>query len=192
MKAGTLCFLFVMVAVLWMAPMELPGRTLGSVEPSAEVVKSLRVRRAGHVAAGNVHADESLSAATSALKGVDSSGDVSCDVRLRRSGDVTLYNGDGIVRDASDFNRINGFPGNAKIVASIHWCGYFGSFNGCARNGGTSFMVIANMPTTTRGQFWAHEYGHNKGLFHRTGTNAVMNPNAGRIVSQSECDAFRE
>jgi hypothetical protein len=164
------------------------------VETSAEVVKSLSVLRASHVAINTTRADQLLASATRVLKDVDSSDDLSCDVRLRRTGSIAIYDGDGIIADKSDLDRILDFPGNVKVVASIHYCrGTMGSFAGCARTPGTSFAVtrISGDNITTGGQVWAHEHGHNSGLSHRLGPDNLMSTPAGRGVRQFECDAFR-
>ncbi len=161
---------------------------------SSIVVQQLQVSRFTTSSLTDVDADQILADGTSVLQTNDGPGDVSCNVKLSRSGGVTTFaTGDGSTDSSAEFTAVNGLPGNFKVVNQINWCGALvPNVIGCAPVPGTS-MVVVRFTTSLEGILWDHEYGHNKGLGHRTDGNAVMNRTIGsthRRVTQSECDAF--
>lgn len=142
----------------------------------------------------NGPADTILSNATTVLKTNDGSGDVACCVEFERSGPVTVFTtGNGIINSGADFAAVNGLAGNVKVVNQINWCGGPGiGIIGCAPVPGNS-LVVVRFTANQEGILWGHEYGHNKGLNHRTGTNLIMNPTIGttrRRVNSTECSAI--
>lgn len=156
--------------------------------------QTLQVSRHTNAATTNQGADTILSNATARLKTNDGTGDVSCCVEFERSGAVTTFAlGNGIINSAADFTAVNGLPGNVKVVNQINWCGGFlVGIIGCAPIPGTSLIVV-RFTANQEGILWAHEYGHNKGLNHRTGTNLIMNPTIGITrtrVNAAECSAI--
>jgi hypothetical protein len=125
-----------------------------------------------------------LSDANQVLQEVSGDGDVSCTIGLRRSGPVTTFTtGDGEIDSQEEFDEIIKLPGQIKVVNAINYCGGYhaepGSmFIGCAPIGGSSLVVVRleNPGPHEEGILWAHEYGHNCGLDHRSAAdNEVMN-----------------
>lgn len=164
--------------------------------PPNVVTQQLVVSRHATTALDNARADEILDDANDVLQTNDGGGDVACGVEFVRSGDVTEFtDGDGSIDSRAEFSDVIGLPGNVKIVNAINWCGGLApNIIGCAPVPGNSLAVV-RFTANQEGILWAHEYGHNKGLSHRTDTqNLVMFPSIGtnrRAVNQAECDAFR-
>jgi len=77
-----------------------------------------------------------------------------------------------------------------KIVNAINWCGStLPNIIGCAPRPGNSFVVV-RVRAAIEGILWAHEYGHNVGLQHRSGTRAIMRAtiNANNnVITRDEC-----
>ena len=158
------------------------------------VVQQLQVSRFTTSSLTDTDADQILADGTSVLQTNDGPGDVSCNVELSRSGGVTTFaTGDGSIDSSAEFSAVNGLPGNVKVVNQINWCGaLIPNVIGCAPVPGASFVVV-RFTQSLEGILWDHEYGHNKGLGHSAGGNAVMNGTIGsthKRVTQSECDAF--
>ncbi len=156
--------------------------------------QTLQVSRHTNAAITNQRADTIFSNATTVLRTNDGAGDVSCCVEFERSGTVTTFAlGNGIINSGADFNAVIGLPGNVKVVNQINWCGGFIiGIIGCAPVPGTSLAVV-RFTANQEGILWAHEYGHNKGRNHRTGTNLLMNPTIGTTrtrVNAAECSAI--
>lgn len=89
-----------------------------------------------------------------------------------------------------------GAPRKVRYVNAINWCGGPGSnIIGCAYTPGTC-MVVVRVPSSLEGNLLAHEFGHSKGLPHRTDvTTAVMYPSIGADHTQfnsNECSAIRQ
>ncbi len=164
--------------------------------PPNVVTQQLAVSRHTSTTLDNARADAIFSDATTVLQTNDGQGDVACGVEFLRQGDVTEFNtGDGSIDSGAEFNAIIGLPGNVKVVNAINWCGGLApNIIGCAPVPGNSLAVI-RFTENQEGILLAHEYGHNKGLSHRTDDqNALMFPSIGtdrRRVTQAECDAFR-
>lgn len=159
------------------------------------VTHDLSVRRFTTTPLTNADADRIMGDADTVAQVSDTSDDVACNIRVRRSGDVGVLNvGDGSLDSSAEFNAVITAPGWIKAVNQINWCGSIGAnIIGCAPVPGTSLTVV-RFTESLEGILWLHEFGHNKGLSHRNGTNNVMHPSIGstrRGVNQSECDAFR-
>ncbi len=85
-----------------------------------------------------------------------------------------------------------------RVVNAINWCGGPTSpgstILGCAPTPGT--CVILRRWTNLEGQILAHEFGHSKGLPHRSdSSNALMYPSIDATHTQlnaSECSAIRQ
>lgn len=156
---------------------------------------NLQVSRHNTTTLSNARADAILTNASTILQTNDGSGDVACNVRMVRNGNVTTFTtGNGIINSAAGFNAVNGLPGNVKVVRQINWCGgLIPNVIGCAPVPGTS-LVVVRFTANQEGVLWVHEFGHNRGLNHRNGTRAVMRPtinvNNNRINS-TECNAYR-
>ncbi|MCP4265569.1 MAG: matrixin family metalloprotease [Candidatus Brocadiaceae bacterium] len=159
---------------------------------------NLQVRR--HITTtpvlSNARADSILSNASTILQTNDGAGDVACDVRMVRSGNVTAFTtGNGIINSSADFNAVISLPGHAKVVRQINWCGrLIPNVIGCAPRPGNSFAVVRRSNVISEAILWTHEFGHNKGLTHRNGTRAVMRPTINinnKRINSTECSAYR-
>lgn len=158
------------------------------------VTQSLAVRR--HTTApqlSDIRADEILLDASNVLRDVDGSGDVQCAVNLRRNGAVgTFTAGDGSIDSEQEYAAL---ANGVNVVWRINYCG--GTINtgiiGCADVNGDR-IAVEDWTDSLDGILWAHEFGHNQGIVHRTdSTNAVMYPSIGSsrlFVNSAECDAF--
>ena len=141
-------------------------------------------------------ADRILGDAGSAVRTSDGADDVACPVEIARNGTVGVFStGNGIIASTADFNAITGT--NVAVVNVISFCsGPAGpglSIIGCGSTPGNKFITV-RIGAASEGLLWAHEFGHNKGLAHRAGTNFLMNPVLGATtnrVNAAECTAFR-
>ncbi len=155
----------------------------------------LQIHRHNSVAITDARADEILASMTEILQTNDGAGDVACDVRFERDGNITTFStGDAVINSSADFNAVNRLPGNVKVVSQINWCGGFSpGIIGCAPVPGDS-LVIVRFAADQEGVLWVHEFGHNQGLSHRDVANAVMRPFIGtthRRINASECASYR-
>jgi len=144
----------------------------------------------------NTRASTILSGMTTVLRTNDGPGDVACNVKFRRKGGVEPFTtGDGSIDSQAEFDAVLALPGHVKVIRRFNWCGaLMPNIISCERPSLKSFLVIRH-PPNLEGIFWAHLYGHTKGLPHRNDPNAVMNPVIGpnsRRVNSSECAAFRQ
>ena len=144
---------------------------------------------------GNTRASAILSDMTTVLRTNDGAGDVACNLRFARDGNVTTFTaGDGSIDSSAEFSTVNGLLGHVKVVNQINWCGFLApNIIGCAPVPGNS-LVVVRFTQGLEGILLLHEYGHNKGLSHRNDPNAVMNPTIGstrRRVNATECTAYR-
>ena len=161
------------------------------------VTQNLTVTRFTNTPLTNARAYAILVDATNALQVNDGPGDVACAVGLVRQGDVTTFaTGDGSIDSQAEFTTVViNPPGNVKVVNAINWCGGLApNIIGCAPVPGNALAVV-RFTANQEGILWAHEYGHNKGLNHRTDDqNVIMFPSiaTNRLrVNQAECDAYR-
>jgi hypothetical protein len=128
------------------------------------------------------------------IAGVDDTLDVECRAGFELQGDPEPFHfGTGIINSAQDFRQIyEHVPGQVKVVNMINYCGRFGSFLGCALTPGDSLLVV-RPGGWLEGVLWAHEYGHNQGLAHRSVSRALMNPvvtSRTRNLNRQECEGF--
>ena len=124
----------------------------------------------------------------------DSAADVVCGAEFVLSGDLSSFSlGTGVINSAEDFALLyTQVPGEIKMVNMINYCGRFGTFLGCAPVPGDSLLVVRSS-RRVEGVLWAHAYGHNQGLSHRSVARALMNPvvtSRTRVVNQQECEQF--
>ncbi len=143
----------------------------------------------------NARADIIAANMTTVLQTNDGPGDVDCDVRFERDGNVTTFTATtGNINSQADFNTVIGLPGRIKVVNQINWCGALApNIIGCAPVPGNSLAVV-RFTLNQEGILWVHEFGHNMGLNHRNNPNAVMNPvitTTARRVTSAECGAYR-
>ncbi|MGQ0621595.1 MAG: hypothetical protein ACT4QA_17035 [Panacagrimonas sp.] len=131
--------------------------------------------------------------------------DVSCDVRLSRSGASNTLaiepgNGSYEIDSDIDFDRACNLPGFAVVVDKIDVCGgRVGTALGCARISGSCMVVVDGDGLTGDkiSQLWAHEFGHTRGLPHRDQLSGllIMNPSisnfgTGSRINDSECFTY--
>ncbi len=181
---------------------DITGTTLGvsgtvtaTVTVVATVTHLLQARHYTTAPLTDAEADAILADATLVLQAADEPGDVACDVEMVRNGPVTAFTeGNGEINTQADFSFINSLAGNIKVVNVITWCGSVNpSIIGCASQPGSSF-VVERYTANQEGILWAHEFGHNKGLPHRSGTNLLMNASIGptnKVINSTECNAYR-
>ena len=117
----------------------------------------------------DTRADEILDDAATVLQVNDGPGDVACSVAFARSGNVGVFTtGDGSLDTKAELNAVFKLAGNVKVVREVNYCGKVNtSFIGCGGTPGTSF-VVERHTTNEEGILWAHEFGHNQGVKHRT------------------------
>jgi hypothetical protein len=143
----------------------------------------------------NADADRITADATTVAQVSDGPGDVACNIRMARTGNVTTFaTGTGAINSGADFSAVIGLPGRVKVVNQINWCGgLIPNVIGCAPVPGNSFAVVRFTPAL-EGILWLHEFGHNKGLPHRNDANAVMAPSIASTrlhLNTTECNALR-
>ncbi|MCO7225585.1 hypothetical protein [Pleionea sp. CnH1-48] len=139
----------------------------------------------------NSEADRILGDASDILLTQDGSDDVACPVTMKRSGNVTTTTqGDGTLDARGD---LSAYPDGITLVKAINYCSSLSpNIIGCASTPGKKAVFI-RFTENQEGMVWAHEYGHNKGLSHRNGSNNLMDSYVGtskRRVNQSECNSF--
>lgn len=160
------------------------------------VVHRLSISRHRNVTLTNARADRILRDATDALQVDDGGSDLSCLVELVRRGNVAIpLMGTGVINTKAGFNALMALvPGNVIVVNQINWCSGIGAnIIGCAPVPGRK-LVVVRFTANQEGILWAHEFGHNKGLNHTTGTNRIMRGTIGvnnNRVSASESNAYR-
>jgi hypothetical protein len=130
------------------------------------------------------------------LQKVDGGDDVPCNVSFIQKGNVGTFSGPNAIETDQDFQTVanlgtpnqNGY--NIKVVQTIDFCGvYLPAAVACSPVGisGTSIVVEAdyflNNGIPLAGVIVAHEYGHNRGLSHRSDSptnlmNAAVSPQA--------------
>ena len=158
-------------------------------------VRQLSISRHTTASLSNAQADAILNDASTVLQVDDGAGDVACSVSLVRSGNVTVFTtGDGSLDTNAELSAVFGLPGNVKVVDDVNFCGGFNpSIIGCGQTPGSSF-ITERFTANQEGILWAHEFGHNQGLPHRSdSTDNLMFPSIGvnRLrINQTECNAF--
>jgi len=177
------------------------GNFLGSSKSdvfttAAEKHVSLDIRRFPTTPLGDAAADSITAGATTALQINDGPGDEACFVHFSRDAGVALLaSGDGSIDSSAEFNAAVSLPGNVMVVNQINWCsGFQAGIIGCSPTPGDS-EVVTRFPGSMEGLLWAHEYGHTRGLQHRSDPNAIMFPFIGptnKRVTASECNAFHQ
>ncbi|CAD7846299.1 MAG: hypothetical protein [Olavius algarvensis Gamma 1 endosymbiont] len=115
-------------ALSMLAAILLVGCPSNPVKPvegdSPNVVRQeLRVRYHSTTTLDNGTADTILADATAIFQTKDGAGDMACDVRLMRKGNVTEFSdGDGSIDSRAEFDEMMRLPGDIKVVDEINWC----------------------------------------------------------------------
>ena len=174
--------------------------TAGSSPPPTPTIKTVRVvvHRHATVSLSAAQADRILADMGGVLQQKDQSNDVATAIRFVRNGAVRVLPSSipGVIQTQSQLSSLLAVGSGVKIVRGIRWCGGpGGSIIGCAPVGSSIVNIAAVRFTTSQeGILWAHEYGHNVGLSHRTNdANAVMYPSIApnrRVVNQSESQKY--
>jgi uncharacterized repeat protein (TIGR01451 family) len=105
---------------------------------------------------------------------------------------------DGTIGTSSELNAVFGVTSHGvKVVPSLEYCGGFNtSIIGCAAIGSPTNLILEHLGSATLdGILWAHEFGHNQGLFHPNPSvsTRIMNgslSSASRQMTQAECNAW--
>ena len=147
----------------------------------------------------NSQLDAILNEATRVMQLANNSADVGCCVKLERNGSLgTFAVTDGVINTPTQLNAVlNVVSHQVKIVPVLDQCGGFNpSIVGCALIGSPTNMVVEYLNNLTLdGILWAHEFGHNQGLFHVNPPNMTRIMNAAlspisQHMTQAECSAW--
>ena len=128
----------------------------------------------------------------------DGPDDIVCNVDFLRGGPVRTFDtGTGSIYNAQGLKAVLDLPGRVKVVNEIKWCkGLIPDLLGCAELGGDSFVVVSSIgQRELEGIAWAHEFGHNQGLDHRSGHSLLMNypvTTTSRRVTEKDCRALSQ
>ena len=156
------------------------------------VTHGLRVSRAdGTGDRTEAQADAIIAKMGSILQESDGPDDVPCDVGFVRDGVIDSFRRiPNVILSENQFIAAAD-RSDVVVVERINWCGTPKSnVAGCTWLGVSMVQRSARDP----GNVWAHEFGHLKGLRHRSVRGALMNESVSsdsRQVSQEECDAYR-
>lgn len=169
-----------------------------SVDPSpepADRVVPLAISHHHQVELNPERVHEILHGMQHLLRSKDSLQDHSCSVGFSLVEPILAFHqGSGVINSQDDFLAIQQqVPGNIKVVRRINFCGRFGKFLGCAPVRGGSLVVARQRQVDSESALWVHEYGHNMGLWHRSGRGLLMNPTVTRHtrqVNDHECRAL--
>lgn len=169
-----------------------------SVDPSPESpdrVVPLAISHHHQVELNPDRVDDILRRMQHLLIAKDSPQDRSCSVGFSLLEPIQAFHqGSGVINSEADFLDIQQLvPGNIKVVKRINYCGRWGKFLGCAPVRGGSLVVARQRLVDSESALWVHEYGHNMGLWHRTGRGLLMNPTVTRHtrqVNEHECQAL--
>jgi len=187
--------------VRWLAIAVLVGVLFGDgsdldASGQGSVTHRLRVSRA--VGTGDLtaaQADAIITKMSRILQENDGPGDVPCDVGFVRDGVIDSFGRiPSVILSENQFIAVADRAADRSdvvVVERINWCGIPKSnVAGCTWLG----VSVVQRSARDSGVVWAHEFGHRKGLGHRSVRKALMNgsvSSASRRVSQEECDAYR-
>lgn len=162
-------------------------------EAAVKTVK-VKVQRHSTVSLTNAEADRILRDMGTVLQKSDRPGDVATPIQFVRQGSVTVLptNVSGVIQTQAQFNTLMQAGTGVKVVQRILWCGSpGGSIIGCApRPSAVVNLAVVRFTPAQEGILWAHEFGHNCNLSHRTNDlNAIMYPSIApnrQVVNASE------
>ena len=168
------------------------GGSASTAPGSATKVHRLSIGRVASVPLSNAEADAILAGATRVLRNRDSGSDVSADVILQRRGDVRVIPGPAVINSDEDRARIGASGVQIAIVEAIRYCtATKPGILGCAPIGGRYLVLVRR--GSLEDIMWAHEFGHNCGLVHRSDRSALMYTQAGssrRSLNSAEARSF--
>jgi hypothetical protein len=128
-----------------------------------------------------------------------------CPVRFELKGTIKTFDGPPVdIDDKTELEEVHNVDADVKIVRTITFCKTDGNYYGCAWRPEAhehEKTVIIALRKSGRGTLrlrrivLAHEFGHTRGLPHRTGQpNALMSPSLSnrtlRINADPECKCF--
>lgn len=185
------------------APPELQD-SLGTQATDSNSVGHLQTFVVGrHTALGSVpteaQVDALLAKASEVMQTADSSTDIACCVALQRNGSIDAYSTtDGTINTSTELNAVfNNSTYEVKLVRALDYCGgYNTSIIGCAYIGTSKNMILEYLGNVTLdGILWAHEFGHNQGLYHPNPSvsTRIMNGSLSFLakqMTQTECNAW--
>jgi len=125
--------------------------------------------------------------------------DVACCVVLGRTqpGQTFGSPGDGrdIITSSGEMSLVlNNSSGRIKVVDLITWCGSNGSnIIGCGATPGNGIALVRISGVASEGKLWAHEFGHNTGLFHAASGGFIMSPSisaSNTRLSTNDCNRY--
>ena len=185
------------------APPELQD-SLEAQAPDSNSVGHLQTFVVGrHTAMGsvpsNAQVDALLLRASEIMQTADSSADIACCVALQRNGPVGTFNTtDGFINTRTELNalfNLNSYQ--VKVVPALDYCGgYNPGIIGCAYISSSKNMILEYLgDVTLDGILWAHEFGHNQGLYHPDPpvSTRIMNGSLSyfaKQMTQTECNAW--
>lgn len=166
-------------------------------EAAIRTVK-VKVQRHSTVSLTNADADRILKDMGKVLQKSDRPGDIATPIQFVRQGSVTVLpaNIPGVIQTQAQFNALMQAGTGVKVVQRILWCGSpGGSIIGCApRPSSVVNLSVVRFTPAQEGILWAHEFGHNCNLSHRTNdVNAVMYPSIAPnrlVVNKSESNNY--
>jgi len=174
------------------------------VDPNHDNVNYNQLDYANHVNVSNpmndARLDSSLDTATRRMGQANFSADVACCAGIVRTGSALDFGASNDGLDIIDTDTelravLNDSVARFKVVRQINYCGGPASnVIGCAWIGGKGAAVVRFGTVAQEGVLWAHEYGHNVGLYHNDiggkyimwGTIFTTN----EALTQAECDLF--
>lgn len=188
--------------LLFIAMFALTVESFGQVSPMSTITHPLSIGRHSMATLSDADAGNIIALGSQVLG--------QCNATFRQQGAVTVVgtpstvNSDAdmaaacssaLVASESGFEPL-GVPRRVRVVNAINWCGTAGAgIIGCAYTPGQC-MVVVRYTSSMEGILWAHEFGHSKGLPHRTDSgNAVMYPSIGSthtVFTGGECSAIRQ
>lgn len=189
--------LFTLFTVLAVGCLVLPGR---NTAPSAQAAAfqtqfNWIVKRHTGVPLDDPRSDQIIQTGMGVLSSEDGTGDVRTDLNIKREGGVLTFDSPAAINSATDFTAANALKARVVVVSEINYCGGPGAnIIGCSGVPANTFVVVRMDDIDLEGILWMHEYGHSKGLSHRPGEQAVMDPLIGhdrRRVNPSESTAYR-
>lgn len=154
------------------------------------------IKRHTSVPLDDSRSDQVIQTGMGVLTSSDGPADVPTDINVKRQGSVQTFDSPPAINSQEDFNAANSLNARVVVVSEINYCGGTGAnIIGCSSVPSNTIVVVRMDEIDLEGILWMHEYGHSKGLQHRAGQQAVMDPIIGhdrRSVNQEESAAYKK